>query len=390
MNSHLFASVDKLGRASRQGIFLGGSAVRIIDRLGLGSDARILGSPVHAVEVTDVRSQPLLSFSLLDVAGSELWAVPKDSLLQLLYEALPAGCVRFGHTLHTANISTDHVRLDLARQGHGGQSQGLVRQRCDFVVGADSCMSPVKKVIATRAAMLMNSGYAVYSAVVRHTNLADVPLHVAREIWHAKQGIRFGYVRVTSDHVLWWTVIDHNTNHHHSQTSSTTDTNVVLRPFLPFLTRRLHDFPPVAHALLAAVESERTVERSVFKNSYPKQAPWVDAVSGRVALVGDARRLPTPHMFHLNHSLAIDDAYILANLLLERSTLGDDTVLAKYDENREANLSIIRDLSKHAQSLANSGSFPRRYVDKALLMQAINRMVLHNTSSILQKPSVNS
>lgn len=380
VRNNIFIPNSKLTRPARQAVFLGGSAVRILDRLGLGSDFRVLGSPMNHAEVLDKNGREIISFELIGIGG-EVWTVPKDRLLQLFLEAIPPESVHFNCKPHSVRVGKTGVEINMCRTGdHMGP---IIPPRAtlldaDFVIGADSVSSSVRMFLS-QTVMTMPSGVTVWGAVIRHMNLDEIPLHVVREIWDGNR--RFGFVRVTHDEVMWWAIISS-----HNQ--------VILRPFASRLQRTFNDFPKLVNKLISAIDTDRQIDRQEMKRVWPQQSPWIDRTSSRVALVGDARRPGSAETFHVGNSFAVDDAYILAHVIIDQKSRYEfegDGPLEKYDENREQNLQVTRKLSRQVQRLANASSFLDRYIVKPFLRQAVEQMAYQGMSSfIVTSPSLSN
>lgn len=385
VRNKIFIAESKLTQTARQAIFIGGSAVRILDRLGLGSDYRAFGSPVHHVQVRDKNERDLMNFKL-DGMGTEAWAVPKDHLLQSFLEAIPPESVQFNSKLRSMRYTKAGVQINLSQiQDHTGILTPPLQKfvDTDFIIGADGTTSTVR-MFMSRATMTMPSGVTVWRSIVHHLNLNEIPFHVAQEMWDGNR--RFGYVRVTHDEVMWWAII--------TTTNQEIVDSTILRPFLPRLYRMFNDFPKIVEKLIFSVDSDRHIERKQVKRVWPKHSPWIDRSSWRVALVGDARRPGTAETFHTSHSFAVDDGYILANVIVNQNSRKNEVEemdkhpLDMYDENREKNLQVTRELSRHARTLAKARSFPQRYIGKAFLNHAIHRMTDQSMSSILPTSSL--
>lgn len=373
VNNRMYVPESKLGHSARSAMFIGGSAVRILDRLGLGTEYRLLGSPVFNVQVVSVQSAPIASFKL-DGLGSEVWIVPRDFLLQRFVEAIPLESVQFSSKLRALRIRPSSIQIELQRQCPSGSLASPTEDPttsiidADYVIGADGFTSLVRTFMS-RPALTIPSGVTVWRAVVRHTALDKLPFHIAKEVWD--NDIRFGYVRVTKDQVMWWAI--------------GTDLNdVILRPFLPRLRRMFRHFPSPVASLLDAVESDRHIYRQEMKRVWPQYIPWVDNISLRIGLVGDAARPGTAESFHTGHSFAINDSYILANVLvedkdngfsLEHDTTDEESPLLRYARNRAAHLHAFHKLSAQIDQLTRSRSVLHRYFTKRRLQNAVNRAI---------------
>lgn len=392
-----------------QGMFIGGSAVRILDRLGLGSKFRMIGCAIHSMEINDINGRKLLGGNLdgmLTGVGGEVWGMTKEQLLQMFVEAIPPDCVHYDCKLRSIRMTNDSddvgdsgVQVNLLQVcDHQGRLADPIEHTVDtdFVIGADGIMSSVR-MFMTRNMMTMSSGVTVWKAIVKHMNMNEIPLHHAREIWHQQK--KFGYVRLSHDQVMWWATISTPKQQHYNQNQQHLQQPIRLRPFSPHLLSMFETFPKLVTKLILSVESDRNIERQELKRVWPWHSPWIDRSSWRMALVGDARRPASAETFHMSHSFAVDDGYILANVLVDhinkmKETAGneedygedEDNALNKYDENRKENLQAIRDVAKQAQWFCNAKSFPLRYISKIFLDNAVQRINKQSMSSIITPP----
>lgn len=393
IHNNLYVPENKLGHSARSALFIGGSAIRILDRLGLGTEFRLLGAPVHNAEIMSVRGNSIASFKL-DGYGSQVWVVPRDLLLQSFADAVPLDSLHFSTKLRSLRVRRSVVQIELDRHSpfystpsipsaiHALNNDPITTTtNANFVIGADGFTSLVRTFMS-RPFLTLPSGITVWRAVVRHSAVDELPFHIAKEVWDA--GFRFGYVRVSQSEVMWWAIV---TNLEY----------VILRPFLPHLHRMFKNFPAPVRSLLDAVETDRQIYRQEMKHVWPQYSPWIDNSSLRIALVGDAARPGTPESFHTGNSFAVDDAYILANVLVEDrdrdATIqsGDvtdqESPLLRYEENRTAHLQTVRKLSMQTEKLARSRAIIQRYFTKQRLQRAIERVTADGMSSIIASSS---
>lgn len=396
IHNTLYVPENKLGHSARSAMFIGGSAIRILDRLGLGTEFRLIGAPVHNAEIISARGSPIASFKL-DGFGAQVWVVPRDLLLQSFVHAVPLDSLHFATKLRALRVRRSSVQIELDRYPHSYTAHTVPSIRspldndpvattvnADFVIGADGFTSLVRTFMS-RPVLTLPSGVTVWRAVVRHANFDELPFHVAKEVWDI--GLRFGYVRISHDQVMWWAIVS-NLEH------------AILRPFLPHLHRMFHNFPTSVAAMLDAVESDRQIYRQEVKHIWPHHAPWIDHSSLRIALVGDAARPGTQVSFHTGNSFAVDDAYILAHVLSEDRNRdvpdnhGDipdqESPLWTYEENRLAHSQTVQKLSLHTEQLARSRVLIQRYFSKRKLQQSIDRVASDGMSSIIASSSLQS
>lgn len=371
IRNNIITKESKFSDHARSAVFLGGSAIRILDRLGLGSEYRALGTPIRLIEVEDTRGRNIISLHLDDL-GTEIWTVPRPSLQQLLLEAIPPDSVHFNTKFRELNLGKSAVRVKAVSNSHLGKEHSKAYSclvDADFVIGADGHKSSVRNFMS-RSAMAVSSGDFVWRAVVQSRDLNQFPFHIGKEIWGPEK--RFGYVRMNLDEVVWWAVLSNYDN-------------VVLRPFKPRLMREFSDFPYVVTDLISATESDRAISRVELKQVWPEDVPWIDHSSSKIALVGDAGRPGKFGNYHTGHTFAVEDGYFLAHYLAEQNELGllgKRPELQGYAENREQRMVAMKKYLRRFNLLLNSRSWIRRYLAKRACQASVNRMVSEGSASI--------
>lgn len=368
IRNNIITREAKFTQHARSGVFLGGSSIRILDRLGLGPQYRSLGTPLYRAVIEDVNGKEIISFRLDDY-GMEVWNVPRQNLQQLLLESIPPDSVHFGTKFRALHISdgSAHVKVQQAsdRSGQLIEPQAAYFES-KFVVGADGNNSAVRSFMS-RPAMTFYSGTSIWRAVVQNQDTEKYPLHIGKEVWGLKK--RFGFARMSPDEVVWWAVL-------------TDLPEVLLRPFAPHLLREFSDFPEITKDLILSIESDRSIYRTEMKGVWPEQFPWVDPSSSRIALVGDAGRPDHFGNLHSGHSFAVEDGYFLAHHLAEQNEKGmlrTGPKLGRYQESRQEQMITTKQYSARLDRLSLSQSRIQRYCVRKLLHISFERMALHGT-----------
>lgn len=356
----------------RSGVFLGSSAVRILDRLGLGSQFRTLGTPLHHILVEDLSGREIISFRL-DTVGAEIWTLPRANLQQLLLESIPPDTVHFDSKFRALRCTENGVHVKVQKRIRATSSVASpdpIILQTRFIIGADGHNSAVRTFMS-RPAMTIPSGTIVWRAVVQNRNMEDFPLHAGKEIWGPSR--RLGFARMNPEEVVWWAVI-------------TDSPEPILRPFTPRLLRAFEEFPAVATDLISSVESDRDIYRTDMKRVWPEQFPWVDHSSCRIALVGDAGRPGHFGNFHSGHTFAVEDGYFLAHHLAEQNEKGmlkAGPKLHGYEESREEQMAATKKYSYGFNRLSLWQSSVGRYFARKFLQFSLEHSLWNGKASTI-------
>lgn len=368
IRNNIIMRESKFTQHPRSGVFLGGSSIRILDRLGLGPQYRSLGTPLHRVEIDDLRGKEIISVSLHDF-GTEVWTVPRANLQQVLLESIPPDSVYFDTKFRALHVSEGNVHVQVQQSSDRSgpfEAPQTAFFETKFVIGADGNNSTVRSFMS-RPAMTVFSGTSIWRAVVHNRDTEKYPLHIGKEIWGVNK--RFGFARMSPEEVAWWAVV-------------TDLPEVLLRPFTPRLLREFEDFPEIATDLILSIDSDRDIHRTEMKRVWPEQFPWVDPSSSRIALVGDAGRPGHIGELHSGHTFAVEDGYFLAHHLAEQNEKGMLEVgprLGGYQESREDQMSATKQYSARLNELSLSQSLIRRYFAKKFLQFSLESMALYGS-----------
>jgi 2-polyprenyl-6-methoxyphenol hydroxylase-like FAD-dependent oxidoreductase len=365
-------------------VYLTQPAMRILDRLGLGSRVRSMGLSVTKHEIYRSSGKLLFDFDPSQY-GSQIFAVPRPLLRQAFVEALPPNAVSFS-TRFIRVESTDPgdlVRVVL-RDMHTSEEEEL---DVECVVGADGCRSQVRKFVA-RPGLSRPTGIASFRAVVPNDDLDTYPMHTFRDVWSdaGQLGVngRFGCVRITPREVFWWCAYDSTMGHQPDQASLL---GLVLRPYRRKLEEKLKDFPLQAARLVSSTQ-ESSIDWTDVR-SMELDFPWVDSRTRRVALVGDAVRQSDLPFFDLGSSLAIVDAYGLAHAISDNrfdGSIRDGGSLFRFEHERREHTREVYAAWKRLDRLGwATNGLSRFFISHALASQFVQQTADSYTSRSLAR-----
>lgn len=371
--------------ASGGAVCLMRNAIRILDRLGLGSRIRTLGLPARYGEVYSSTGKRMFTFDLNDYGGSDVLLVPRPQLRQAFLEALPPDTISF---------ETHFKRLDMDERN--GRGVGIVLRdmqagydyqlQTDRVIGADGGRSAVRSFI-TRPGASRSTGVTAFRAVSPNCDLTTYPMHCIREIWgHERASLRFGFCRMTPSDVYWWATVDGSgSNVFKSEIATAADSvggggkeaalsGFLLRPYGRKLSHQFADFPFDVSDLVEGTH-EAAIERTEVRRFANAQNPWLDP-SGRVLLVGDAARQADLPYLHHGSSMAIEDGYSLA-IALDRQCKagGSRRPLDEFEEDRWETTKAVHQLWFRFDRLASS----RNRISRMLNSQALKLNLVRNS-----------
>lgn len=337
-------------------------AVRILDRLGLGSKVRTMGLPTQYGELYTSRGKKLFDVDLNDY-GSEMFVLPRPQLRQAFLEALPPDCVTFHTKFKRFDDNSDTVTVHLKDL----KSSLEYRVDTDILVGADGSRSAVRSFLAKPGAS-QSHNVAVFRATVSNSDLKTYPMHVLREVWGDSKdvemvGTRFGFVRMTPNDVFWWASLPGALD----SCSHLSNQRLILRPFARKLAERFQSFPFEAAKLLKST-AEMSIERTEVR-AFKHRCPWA---TGRVVLLGDAARQSDLTYFHHGSTLAIQDGYSLALALAGgriRSKTTERTLpaLRTYEQERREQTFAVQRQWELFDSLARARSWIMRHAIAKML-----------------------
>jgi 2-polyprenyl-6-methoxyphenol hydroxylase-like FAD-dependent oxidoreductase len=284
------------------------SALRALDRLDLGDQARKRGRPQASGTIRHPDGQLIARIDmarLIRREGEPVYLLSRPALLTLLADALPPAVIRFDSPV-TDDLSAHY----------------------DLVVGADGINSGV------RARMFPTSGLR-YTGQAVWRGVSDLDWRVGGEIWGV--GKKFGFTPEREGRTNWYAVLSA------AEGWSPPNPQEVLRD-------RFQGWPGPIAALLDRFDDSDVVHHDLYHLA-PPLSSYVD---GNVALLGDAAHAMTPELGQ-GACQALIDGVALADCL---STGTVQAGLKAYDRLRRRPTQRIAKLSLRANVLSQTGRLP--------------------------------
>lgn len=280
------------------------SALRALDRLGLGERARQVGRPQAsgAIRRPDGSRIAVLDMDRVERKhGEPVYLLSRPALLGLLSDALPTEVVRFGA----------HVTADL-------------RDQYDVVIGADGINSGVRKSIFGDTYGLRYAGMTAWRGVV------DLDTEVGGETWG--RGAKFGLTPQDDGRTNWYAVLAVEEGYKAAPDE---------------LEKRFGDWHDPIPKILADQED------AIRHDLHYLDPPLPSFVDDNVALLGDAAHAMTPDLGQ-GACQALIDGVKLAECL------GGEGGLRAYDQIRRKPTQRIAKMALRASKLSQMRFTPAR------------------------------
>lgn len=278
------------------------NAVKVLDRLGVGTRLREIGSPLHIAELCSAKGQVLSRSNLDQVvreAGAACYVLHRAELHAALAEQLPEGAIKTNHECVAVEEDEAGVTIHFA---NGTSAKGTL------VVGADGINSSVRAHLWGQSKPRY-AGQTCFRGVVRMK--ADDG--VMREIHGA--GRRFGICPLSEDRIYWYAAL-----------------NAPEGKMIDFDERQsllLEEFKGwqwQVPKIIAATPTE-----TILQNDLVDRVPITRWSKGAITLLGDAAHPTTPN-FGQGACMAIEDAIILTRHFVQHTNVPD--ALQSYERER--------------------------------------------------------
>jgi salicylate hydroxylase len=298
------------------GIAIGGNATRLLKILDI--DLADVGNVPPAVEFRRWRDGELLWAHpigdwYLGEVGAPLLMLHRATLQRRLAAAVPPELIHFDHRLIGLSEESDGVRLLFA---NGGEVVA------NAVVGADGVHSPTRRYICGDVGPV-HSGEIGFRGVIPVHSSEDLPAPTSLHCWCGPRThvVYYGMDRGELVNLLAVYQPDRLPAWTEQSDRRTATVEEALATFESYAwDRRILD-------LVRNIEGDMSFWALI---EMPRLARWS---RGRVGLMGDAAHAPLPHQGQ-GGGLAIEDAYVLAMLILSRGLQDPAAIFSAFESCR--------------------------------------------------------
>ncbi|MEO6085496.1 MAG: FAD-dependent monooxygenase [Umezawaea sp.] len=271
------------------------NALRALDALGVGEQARSAGVPTHAAgNLRTPDGRYLQRARPCDVTA--MLAFHRADLHRVLLDALPGGCVRTGAEVTGLRQEKDRVAVGF----------GVVELTADLVVAADGIRSTVRRLLWPDAPPPRFLGRTAWLGVAEVT---DLPGSIT-----LGPGGYFLIHPIGRGRAYW------------AYVTTTCQPNVRSDQEKTELIRRVGTWHDPIPRLIGATPTEALIRIDIHDLD-----PLPSYITGRVALLGDAAHAMSPDRGQ-GAGQSIEDGVVLAAALTGESTV--DAALRRYDADR--------------------------------------------------------
>ena len=296
------------------------NGVRVLRALGSAAEIELVAAVIRYWDFCDEQGAILCETDVTDLWGGvgPFLGVARSELHRILLGGTAGVPVRLGVTISALTQDTHGVEV--------GLSDGT-RERYDLVVGADGIGSSVRAMAIDNASPVYG-GQMVWRVIVpiRPQGLSKLQFLLGEATFFGLcpvgDGSTYGFANVAGPQI---------------------------RDEVEGRRARVRDrfarFGRIVHEFLDAIDADEQVHCSAIE-WLPTEA-WY---RGRVVLIGDAAHASSP-MMGQGGSMAMEDAYVLAELLQGEATI--EAALAAYVDRRAPRVRWVRQQSRAAgESLA--------------------------------------
>ncbi|MBV8255881.1 MAG: FAD-dependent monooxygenase [Chitinophaga sp.] len=323
-------------KAVGAGIMLGGNAMTVYERLGVGKAIRELAVFPENIFVRNYKGKVLQHISnayIRDHYGQGAQLLHRATLQQLLVDEV-AKEIQWGKKFTTLQ---QHANGVTAYFEDGSSASG------DFLIGADGIRSVVRETYITPA-QYRYSGQTCWRAIIPMT-LSKEERENAVEVWGNGNGLRASYAQIDGGRVYFWFTSKMPAG------KAFTDEEAIA-----FMQKQLAPFYGNMPKVAAALRPEMLIRADLY-DIKPINTWYKD----KVVLLGDAAHATTPNLGQ-GASQAIEDALMLSNCLAQ--TKSTAAAFKLYQESRIARVQKVVGVSWQLAMITNwKGSLAASFRD---------------------------
>lgn len=268
------------------GLILAPNSVNALERLGLGSVAKVHAAALDRMIIFDQNGRELYRREQSEVAhryhGHGLMGIARHELHRSLSESLPPEVFRFGHKLVEMDNHFDGVDLRFANRQ---------RVNAEIAIGADGRNSRMREILFPEAE-LRPTGDVAYRGVCKNVPYGPLANSFV-EYWGA--GRRFSFFKMSQNEVYWHAAIQQAEFGAHLDRSE--------------LMELLQEFPAQVCSLIGHTPPDQ-ISRLPLTDTGPLKSWW----TRRAVLIGDAAHATSPNLGQ-GAAQALEDALALADSL---------------------------------------------------------------------------
>ncbi len=326
------------------GIQLSPNAIKALDFLGVGEEARALGFAPEAIELRAFASGRVVYRTPLNPEIEARHGAPYRQIHRAdMHAALLGAARRAGVRIRLSETATGHADRALLTDRGGVEA--------DLAIGADGVRSALRRVVAPDAAPTF-SGHVAFRGLARADRLPDGLVRPCATVWMGPRRHFVHYFLRDGTLVNFVAVIER---------PDWTEEGWTRPGDLDALRAGFAQWHPSVDAVLAA--ADETFEWGLF--GHPPLPRWS---AGRLALLGDAAHPTTPFLAQ-GAAMAFEDAVVLARATAAHGTLRG---LAAYEAARRPRATRLQAAARRTGGRFHSRSLPERIV-KFAAIEALTR-----------------